>query len=81
MLSHHELAKLLLISRAPGQIGEGDPDVAALIERALVALPATVPGEHFLRITGYGVALLRALEGSAARTPFKQRRRLQDFLL
>ncbi len=80
MLSHHELAKLLLISRAPGQITEDDPDVAALIEKNLVTFPATAPGERLLHITGHGVTLLRALEGSAGRKPFGQRRSLQDCL-
>lgn len=79
LLSHHELAKLLLISRAPGQITEDDPDVAILIEKNLVA-PATAPGERLLHITGHGVTLLRALEGSAGRKPFGQRRSLQACL-
>ena len=62
MLSHHELAKLFLISRAPEQIGPGDPDVGALIEKNLVGLPRRSDGGSNLQITGLGIAVLRALD-------------------
>lgn len=69
MLSHHELAKLLLINRAPEQIALGDPDVDALIEKCLVDLPSRPCDEKALRITGRGIAVLRALDGADRRRP------------
>ena len=62
MLSHHELAKLFLISRAPEQIALGDPDVGALIEQNLVNPPRRPDGGNILQITGLGIAVLRALD-------------------
>lgn len=67
MLSHHELAKLLLINRAPEQIALGDPDVDALIEKSLVDLPSRLCDENVLRITGRGIAVLRALDRADSR--------------
>ena len=81
MLSHHELAKLLLISRVPRQISADSPDAAALIEKNLVALPASALDERFLRVTRHGVALLRTLESFAARQSSGQRHATQDFWL
>lgn len=81
MLSHHELAKLLLISRVPGQISADSPDAAALIEKNLVALPASALDERFLRVTRHGVALLRTLESFAARQSSGQRHDAQDVWL
>lgn len=62
MLSHHELAKLFLISRAPEQLALGDPDVGSLIEKNLVGLPRISDGGSNLQITGLGIAVLRALD-------------------
>ena len=81
MLSHHQLAKLLLVSRAPGQISQDDPDAAALIEKNLVALLEPLLGESFLHVTEDGAALLRTLEGFAARQSSGQRHATQDFWL
>lgn len=69
MLSHHELAKLFLISRAPEQIAPGDPDVGALIEKNLVDPPQRPDGESILQITGLGIAVLRALDRPQRRRP------------
>ena len=81
MLSHHELAKLLLISRVPEQISQDDPDAAALIEKNLVVLSASVLGGGFLRVTRNGAALLRTLESFAARQSSRQHHATQDFWL
>ncbi|MEO6320256.1 MAG: hypothetical protein ABIR56_06330 [Polaromonas sp.] len=81
MLSHHELAKLLLISRVPGQISAASPDAAALIEKNLVALPESVLDERVLHITRHGAALLRTLESFAATQSSGQRHDAQDFCL
>lgn len=75
MLSHHELAKLVLINSAPDQIAIGDPDVGALVEMNLVGLfPRAETGSAF-RITDQGISVLRKLIDQTKRAPIHRQRR------
>lgn len=66
MLSHHELAKLLLIDHAPEAVVLGHPDVDALLQKSLIELRSRPGDAPVPRVTGEGVAILRSL-GRAGR--------------
>jgi hypothetical protein len=61
LLSHHELAILLLLFSAPGQVALTDPDAVALQQESLVEMVSAAPDEAQLRLTPEGAAVLRRL--------------------
>jgi hypothetical protein len=61
MLSHHELATLILVSYAPDQVEVNQPDLSALLERGLVRLERLPSGTQFPRVTTHGSFVLRLL--------------------
>lgn len=69
MLTYHQLAKLFLISRAPGQITLSDPDVDALIEQNLVDIVEKPSADRPLRLTRRGMAMLHALTITNRKSP------------
>lgn len=69
MLTHHQLAKLFLISRAPEQITLSDPDVDALVEQNLVDIAEKPSNDRLLRLTRRGMAMLHALTTTNRKSP------------
>lgn len=69
MLSHHELAKLVLINSASDQIAIDDPDVGALIRMKLIRPSSGAGATGGLRLTDDGISVLRQLNRSGGRRP------------
>lgn len=69
MLTHHQLAKLLLISRVPEQITLRDPDVNTLVEQNLVAIAEKPSNQCLPRLTRRGMAMLHALTSTNRKFP------------
>jgi hypothetical protein len=61
MLSPHEFATLMLVKRAPDQIGLGHANLEALLKRQLVALKEDLSDRPRHCITRQGEALLYAV--------------------
>jgi hypothetical protein len=61
LLSHHELAVLLLLFHAPVYAAIGGPDVEALARDNLVEIVSMDPDEAHTRLTAEGSELLRRL--------------------
>ena len=61
MLSHYELATLILVRDAPDQVELNQPDLSALLERGLVSLERRPSGTRFPRVTTHGSFVLRLL--------------------
>ena len=61
MLSHHELATLILVRYAPDQVELNQPDLNALLERGLVRLERLPSGTQLPRVTTRGSFVLRLL--------------------
>lgn len=61
LLSHHEIAILLLLLNAPAQIARGDPDAMALQQANLVEQVSASADDERLRLTPAGAELLRRL--------------------
>jgi hypothetical protein len=61
LLSHHEIATLLLLLHAPIDVRAATPDVASLSEYGYVEMVTPEPGEAKFRLTADGNAILRGL--------------------
>ncbi|KQR74534.1 hypothetical protein ASG35_17385 [Burkholderia sp. Leaf177] len=61
LLSHHEIATLLLLLHAPIDVRAATPDVASLSEYGYVEMVNPEPGEAKFRLTADGNAVLRGL--------------------
>ncbi len=61
LLSHHEIATLLLLLHAPIDVMAATPDVASLSEYGYVEMVSPAPGEAKFRLTEDGNAVLRGL--------------------
>lgn len=61
LLSHHEIATLLLLLHAPIDAMAAPPDVASLSEYGYVEYVTGEPGETQIRLTEDGNAILRGL--------------------
>ncbi|SAK74849.1 hypothetical protein AWB81_03499 [Caballeronia arationis] len=61
LLSHHEIATLLLLAHAPIDALAATPDVASLQEYGYVETVAQDAGEAKVRLTEDGNAVLRGL--------------------
>jgi hypothetical protein len=61
LLSHHEIATLLLLWHAPIDAIAATPDVASLQEIGYVETVSQAPGEAEVRLTEDGNAVLRGL--------------------
>jgi hypothetical protein len=61
LLSHHEIATLLLLLHAPIDVMAATPDVASLSEYGYVERVSPTPGEAKFRLTEDGNAVLRGL--------------------
>ena len=61
LLSHHEIATLLLLWHAPIDAIAATPDVASLQEIGYVEMVSHAPGEAKVRLTEDGNAVLRGL--------------------
>lgn len=61
LLSHHEIAILLLLFNAPGQVSANEPDAIALQQEQLVRVEATRDASPRLSVTAEGVETLRRL--------------------
>jgi hypothetical protein len=61
LLSHHEIATLLLLLHAPIDVRAATPDVASLSEYGYVEMVTPAPGETKFRLTADGNAILRGL--------------------
>ena len=61
LLSHHEIATLLLLLHAPIDVMAATPDVASLSEYGYVEMVSPTPGESKFRLTDDGNAVLRGL--------------------
>ncbi|WP_036047189.1 hypothetical protein [Paraburkholderia mimosarum] len=66
LLSHHEIALLLLLLSGPGQVSRTDPDAIALQQAQLVEVASEAPFERGLRLTAAGKEVLRRLGIDAA---------------
>jgi hypothetical protein len=60
-LSHHEIAMLLVLFSAPGQVALADPDAVTLRQERLVEVVRMTSTEAELRLTSDGKALLQRL--------------------
>ena len=60
-LSHHEIAMLLVLFSAPGQVALADPDAVTLQQERLVEVVRMTSTEAELRLTSDGKALLQRL--------------------
>ena len=61
LLSHHEIAILLLLLNAPGQVSRSDPDALALQQARLVEVLYEASSDDRLRLTPEGKEVLRRL--------------------
>lgn len=61
LLSHHEIATLLLLLHAPIDVMAATPDVASLSEYGYVEMVSPGSGEAKFRLTEDGNAVLRGL--------------------
>jgi hypothetical protein len=61
LLSHHEIAILLLLLSAPGQVNRSDPDAIALQRANLVEAVSEAAFDSSLRLTPAGRDVLRLL--------------------
>ena len=61
LLSHHEIATLLLLLSAPIDVLAATPDVASLQEYGYVELVSPTAGEAKVQLTPDGDAVLRGL--------------------
>ncbi|MCY0388181.1 hypothetical protein OVY01_13225 [Robbsia sp. Bb-Pol-6] len=61
LLSHHEIAILLLLFNAPGQVSAHEPDAIALQQERLVRVEAMRGEEPRFSVTPEGVETLRRL--------------------
>jgi len=61
LLSHHELAMLLVLFSSPGQIALPDPDITGLQQESLVEF-VTTPESGGWRLTADGVEIARRIE-------------------
>ncbi|MGI4858057.1 MAG: hypothetical protein ACRYHA_14315 [Janthinobacterium lividum] len=61
LLSHHEIAILLLLFNAPGQVSAREPDAIALQQERLVRVEAMRGEEPRFAVTAEGVETLRRL--------------------
>lgn len=61
LLSHHEIAILLLLFNAPGQVSAANPDVVALQQERLVEIVSSTTDESNFKLTSEGVEILRRL--------------------
>jgi len=61
LLSHHEIAILLLLLNAPGQVSRSDPDALALQQARLVEVLYEASSDDRLRLTPEGREVLRRL--------------------
>jgi hypothetical protein len=61
LLSHHEIATLLLLMHAPIDVMAATPDVASLKEYGYVEIVSQEAGTPKVRLTADGNALLRGL--------------------
>ncbi len=61
LLSHHEIAILLLLLNAPGQVSRSDPDAIALQQARLVEVLYESSSDDRLRLTPEGQEVLRRL--------------------
>jgi hypothetical protein len=66
LLSHHEIAILLLLFNAPGQAFAGNADAVALQQANLVEVVSSVSDDPKFELTSEGVEVLRRLGVSAA---------------
>jgi len=66
ILSHHEIAHLLLLLSGPGQVSRTDPDAIALQQAQLVEVASEASFERGLRLTAAGKEVLRRLGIDAA---------------
>lgn len=60
-LSHHEIAVLLVLLSAPGQVALADADAATLQQERLVEVVPTTATDAEFRLTSDGKALLARL--------------------
>ncbi len=61
LLSHHEIAILLLLLNAPGQVSRSDPDALALARANLIEIVSEASVDSGFRLTSEGTELLRRL--------------------
>jgi hypothetical protein len=61
LLSHHEIATLLLLMNAPIDVLAAPPDITSLSEYGYVEFISPSPGETQVRLTEHGNAVLRGL--------------------
>jgi hypothetical protein len=66
LLSHHEIAILLLLFNAPGQVSAANPDVVALQQERLVEVISSASEESNFQLTSEGVEILRRLGMTAS---------------
>lgn len=61
LLTHHELATLLLILSSPAQVALSDPDLMTLQQESLVEVVARAPDVALPHLTSDGMAILKRL--------------------
>ena len=61
LLSHHEIAILLLLLSAPGQVSRTDPDALALAQAKLIEVVTDASLDARFRLTSDGTEILRRL--------------------
>ena len=61
LLSLHEIALLLLLVSAPGQVRNTDPDAIALQQAKLIEVASDAASDRDLRLTAEGREVLRRL--------------------
>ena len=61
LLSLHEIALLLLLVSAPGQVRNTDPDAIALQQANLIEVASDTASDRDLRLTAEGREVLRRL--------------------
>ncbi|AJZ56299.1 hypothetical protein OI25_7916 (plasmid) [Paraburkholderia fungorum] len=61
LLSHHEIAILLLIFSGPAQVAIADPDAMILRQESLLEVVATASSGSEFRLTQEGAEVLRRL--------------------
>ncbi|MHB9838008.1 hypothetical protein Q8F57_024550 [Paraburkholderia terrae] len=61
LLSHHEIAMLIVLFSAPGQVALADPDAVTLQQEQLVEVVSTTSESAEFRLTSEGTELLRRL--------------------
>ena len=61
LLRHHEIAILILLLNAPGQVARSDPDAIALHQANFVEIVSAVTGDDGFGLTPAGMELLRRL--------------------